>query len=255
MTYFFWRVKPKDVLTPSVVDLPDMLPEQKKPFESLAVSNAFDDEGIGKQDSVWAVFSLTPRVFEKEAEDRVLREAREKTVLGGKQKLTQRLEKDPSQNSKKAVTRDIESDCEQERRTSASWPPEACRPAAREIVVGYWDPEVYHSKLLWPVICLFGASFGALHLLSWDTVFPTPVEQWLWRAAALSSVFSMLIFMQFEKVVLQWGGPLTMVSLGSPVLYFLSRIVMIGGVIAAFRASDPEISNTYVVSTYWVHIL
>jgi hypothetical protein len=112
---------------------------------------------------------------------------------------------------------------------------------AKEIVVAYWDPELYHSKILWPVICLFGASFGALHLISWNTEFPTPVEQWLWRAAALASIVSMLIFMQFEKVVFQWGGPLTMISLVSPALYFLSRIVMIGGVIAASRASDPAI--------------
>jgi hypothetical protein len=61
--------------------------------------------------------------------------------------------------------------------------------------------------------------------------------------------------MQFEKVVFRWGGPLTIISLVSPALYLLSRIVMIGGVIAAFRASDPAIYNTYVVSTYWVHIL
>jgi hypothetical protein len=45
------------------------------------------------------------------------------------------------------------------------------------------------------------------------------VEQWLCRAAALVSTFSMLIFMQFEKVVFRWGGPLTIVSIVSPALY------------------------------------
>lgn len=60
---------------------------------------------------------------------------------------------------------------------------------------------------------------------------------------------------KFEKVVLRWGGPLTMISLVSPELYLLSRMVMIDSVIAAFRASDPAVYDTYVVSTYWVHIL
>ena len=85
-------------------------------------------------------------------------------------------------------------------------------------------------------------------------MFPTVEEQWLWRAAALLSIVSMLIFMQFEKVVVRWGGPLTIISLVSPMLYLLSRIVMIGGVIASFRGEDPAIYNTYVASNYWVYI-
>lgn len=64
----------------------------------------------------------------------------------------------------------------------------------------------------------------------------------------------MLAFMHFEKVVLRWGGPLTMIVLISPVLYLRSRIVMMGGVIAAFRASDPVNYETYNVSNYWINM-
>lgn len=246
ITYFFWWVKPKDVLSPSVVDLPDMPSGQKTTFESMAVSNAFDSEGLGKQNSLWTIWYLTPRVFEKEAEDKALHEAQRKAALEAEQKA--------KQETKQAVTRDLESG-EGLKEKSGACLPEESKASAKEVVVGYWDPELYHSKILWPVICLFGVSFGALHLISWNTVFPTLVESWLWRAAALASIFSMLIFMQFEKVVVRWGGPLTMISLLSPALYLLSRIAMIGGVIAAFRASDPAIYDTYVVSTYWIHIL
>ena len=246
VTYFFWWVKPKDVLTPSVVDLPDMLLGQKTIFENMAVSSAFDTEGIGKQDSWWTILRLTPRVFEKEAKDKEFQEARQKALRIAEHKATQEGKgRIVLKKTKHAVARDIESrDILNEE-----------GGAAKKTVLAYWDPNFYHSKFLWPVICLFGASFGALHLISWNTVFPTPQEQWLWRAAALVSIFSMLIFMQFEKVILRWGGPLTMISLVSPVLYFLSRIVMIGGVVAAFRASDPAIYDTYSVSTYWIHIL
>lgn len=231
VTYFFWWYKPKDILTPSIVDLPDMLPGQKTTFESMAVSNAFDHEGTAKQDSLWTIWYLTPRVFEKEAQDKALQETQRNLLQEAEQKIS-------SQEAKQVVVCGNESDQNLDEKGSACLPPAFQNPA-KEIVLAHWDPEVYHSKILWPVICLFGASFRALHLICWNTEFPTPVELWIWRAAALASVGTMLIFMQFEKIVLRWDGLLTIVSLVSPALYLLSRIVMIGGVFAAFRASDP----------------
>ena len=65
----------------------------------------------------------------------------------------------------------------------------------------------------------------------------------------------MLVFMQFDKVVVHWRGPLTLISLVSHAVYLLSRLVMMGSVAAAFRASDPAIYRTYVVSNYWLHVL
>ena len=225
-TYFFWWLKSKDVLMPSVVDLPDMLPEQKITLESMAVSSTFDDEGMGQQGSFWTVFLLTPRVFEKDAEHKASERAQQDVRLGY----------DSGRDAKK----------------SSDNLPVELKP--KEIVIAWWDPDLYHSRI-WPLTCHFGASFGALHLISWHTMFPTLVELWLWRAAALTSVFTILIFMQFEKVIIRWGGPLTMISLLSPVLYLISRVVMIGGVFAALRASDPATYDTYVVSNYWIHIL
>lgn len=246
ITYFFWWLKPKDVMTPSIIDLPNMLSAQRETFESMAVSSLFDTEGTGKQDSLWTIWYLTPRVFEKEAEDKALRDAQQKAQQNAMQKVKKAI---VTQETQRPTTCENESGEPSEERGFVDLP-----ISTKEIVVGYWDPKLYHSKVLWPFICLFAASFGALHLISWYTVFPTIVEQWLWRAAALVSIFSMLIFIQFEKVVLRWGGPLTLLSLVSPALYLLSRMVMIGGVIAAFRGEEPAIYETYQVSTYWIHI-
>ncbi|KAF2232011.1 hypothetical protein EV356DRAFT_525605 [Viridothelium virens] len=223
VTYFFWWTKPKDILTPSLIDLPNMSEEKKTAFEALAISNTFDDEHLDEQDSIWTIWKLTPRVFEKEAKDRAMREF---------------------------IPRKSDLDWQKEAHGSDHNNPEL----PEETVLAYWDPDCYHSKI-WPVTCLFGASFGALHLISWNTEFPTFAEQWLWRAAAITSTVSLLIFMQYEKVVLRWGGPLTLLSIVSPVFYLLSRVVMMGGIIAAFRAMDPKIYDTYVVSTYWIHTL
>ncbi|KAJ6260639.1 hypothetical protein Dda_4866 [Drechslerella dactyloides] len=67
-TYFFWWFKPKDIMSPSDVDLPAMTSAQREEFESLAISYDFDDEGLPKQTSWWNIWALTPRVFEKEYE-------------------------------------------------------------------------------------------------------------------------------------------------------------------------------------------
>jgi hypothetical protein len=150
VTYFFWWLKPKVVITPSIVNLPDMLPEQKTAFESMAVSSAFDDEGIGQQDLLWTIWYLTPRLFEKEAEDKALQE----------------VEKDVG----------CENDRGKDVNKSSDYLPVKRKP--KEIVVALWDPKVYHSKI-WQAICIFGASFGALHLISWNTEFPTLIEVWL----------------------------------------------------------------------------
>jgi hypothetical protein len=328
VTYFFWWSKPKDVLTPSVVDLPDMTSEQKEIFEHMAVDTIFDDEGMREQDSWWNIWKLTARVFEKEAKDKAEEIAQQSNpsviddIEARSDKLARsRLSEQPTEATesmipykrplKKAATeivpprRTLTRLSPSPRRTfpepqlDSTKSPEAIVQATdissfkptlvekvlrrtttglrttrttgitessskkkdrilplyhSEIVVAYWDPQVYHSKI-WPFTMLFGASFGALHLINWNTVFPSVTESWLWRGAALTSIVSMLVFMQYEKVVLRWGGPLMLLSIISPVVYLMSRIVMIGGVIAAFRGMDPRIYETYVVSTYWVHVV
>ncbi|KAF3923272.1 hypothetical protein ABW21_db0201709 [Orbilia brochopaga] len=224
-SYFFWWFKPKDIMSPSVVDLPAMTSAQREEFESLAISYDFDDEHLPKQISWWNIWALTPRVFEKEYEIH-------KKAEFYKQNYTHQ------RDGKDVVQVEVaETVVYQE-----------------EIVVAHWDPELYGSKL-WPLICLFGASFGGLHLISWDTHFPTFVELWLWRAAAITSIVSLLVFMHYPRVVLRWGGPLTMLSIVSPALYLVSRIVMLVGAFAAFRSCDPALFDTYVISDYWIHIL
>jgi hypothetical protein len=296
VTLFFWWNKPKDILYPSLVDLPRMTAEQKTVFEAMAVSNDFDNEHVGKQDSIWAIWKLTPRVFEKEARDKAMQEIEQAHVQRTEQikiamqqpeddkASTQHSEQEKGsiQKSKdaKSPTQITEQNIDishVELRTSEKLlrrmttglntrsnthhdqqqPQKRDRiipTHPRERVLGYWDPQLYHSKL-WPLTCLFGASFGALHLISWNTQFPTVVEQWLWRAAAITSIVSMLIFMQYQKVVFRWGGPLTLLSIASPVIYLLSRVVMIVGVFAAFRSMDPRTYVVYVVSNYWVHLV
>ncbi|RAK75789.1 uncharacterized protein BO72DRAFT_487276 [Aspergillus fijiensis CBS 313.89] len=226
--------KPKDIRSPTVVELPvAMTSEQRAVFECLAVSHKFDNEGLRDQVTYWSIWYLTPRVFEKEERDRMMAER----VLETKKSSS------GSSGSSSSSLADPP--------THVDFQTEGNK---KEIVVAHWDPDIYRSKL-WPLPCLFGMSFGALHLVSWNDVFPTTVELWLWRIAAFVSMGSMLVFMHFEKVVLRWEGIVTIVSLSSPALYLLSRMVMMGEVFAALRAEEPAIYDTYEVSSYWVHLL
>ena len=137
LTYLFWWVKPKDIMTPSVVDLLDMLLWQKSTFESMAVSNIFDNEGIGKQDSLWTIWYLTPRVFEKEAEDEALQEAQQKALREAEQKATQEAQETTiSQEAKQTVVRENESGENLKKKRSACLPGERKAPA-KEIVLAY----------------------------------------------------------------------------------------------------------------------
>lgn len=240
ISYFCWWVKPKDIMVASLVDLPRMRPDQLRTFALLAVSNVFDSEEAEEQKISRIVWQLTPRVFEKEAQDEALRRAQE---MG----LQKYLQKTDNWANSEAETRYYDKE-------ALIALPEALVILQQEVVITHWDPEIYHSRILWPLACLFGASFGALHLICWNSHFPTVVEMWLWRGASISSIVTLLIFMHFEKIVIRWGGLLSMVSIISLVLYFLSRIIMMAGVIAAFRSMEPKIYETYVVSDYWISI-
>ncbi|PWY70797.1 hypothetical protein BO94DRAFT_539681 [Aspergillus sclerotioniger CBS 115572] len=161
VTYFFWWNKPKDIRSPSIVELPAMTLEQRETFEGMAVSDKFDNEGSKIQMSYWNTWYLTPRVFEKE-EDRQLQCARERASrpdeLTEQRACGERLSRNPS-TSKESLLK-IEDQQIHSR---------------KEVVVAHWDPQLYRSKI-WPLTCLFGISFGALHLACWNTIFPTAVE-------------------------------------------------------------------------------
>jgi hypothetical protein len=62
-------------------------------------------------------------------------------------------------------------------------------------------------------------------------------------------------FHAFRAGRLLMGWVSTTISLLSPALYFLSRIVMMGQVVAALRAEHPAIYETYVALIYWIHLL
>ena len=249
ITYFFWWYKPKDIGLSSIIDLPEMSLEHMQMFESMAVSNKFDNEGMKDQMTYWNTWYLTPRVFEKEEEDRAIQIAYAEAAAKAAQRAKESSQDGQRQSSALKAMHKLDVS---KGKTQDSGDMQI--KTRKEIILAHWDPYLYRSKL-WPLSCLFAVSFGALHLASWNTVFPSIVELWLWRVSAFVSIASMLAFMHFEKVVLRWDSFSSIVGMASASMYFLSRFLMMGEVFVALRAEDPAIYYTYEVSTYWIHLL
>jgi hypothetical protein len=230
VAYLYWWTKPRDIETPSEIYLPKMTPDQWTIFEALALDDQFDNEGTNEQESIWGIWALTPRLFEKEASDR----AREK-----------RLPREPL----------VENGVLPFSATKYTCLDSVDANNGQESVLAHWDPDLYHSRVMWPLCCLAGVSFPALHLISWSSTFPTLIETWLWRTATIASMISMLLFMQFERLVVRWYDPWTIVKILLPSTYMVGRLVLLVDTFAVLRAMDPAVYKTYAVSSYWLHIM
>lgn len=288
LTYIFWWIKPKDIATASYIDLPDMTSEQWRVFESLAMENTYDnddpsakpskniawylvgrdckddeilvmgqrihiDEKSGtKQDeikipahteeirhipmsSTWAPENKHIKKFNREitvaATWSPMRSARSTGLEGMKPKNTTQL--NDSRGDEEANTME---------------------PSKKSTVITEWDEALYMSRY-WPLICILGSAFGAFHLISWNTAFPTDFELWLWRSSALTSVATSILCMHFRTISFEWDGLLSIIRVGSPLLYGISRLLMLGEVFASLRAMDPATYNTYQIWNYWLHFL
>ena len=218
ITYGFWWSKPKDIATASFVDLPEMTTRQRQTFEGLTMEETYDVSDPGQKqnlDIAWYV---------------VARDCRDDEVLVMSQ-VSEDVESKADSVSDKGVVVSVED----------------------SKVITEWDANLYMTRY-WPLICLLGASFGAIHLISWDTTFPTTMELWLWRVSALVSVATSVLCMQFRSVSLHWEGPLTIVKVGSPVLYIVSRVIMAGETFAGLRAMEARTYFTFDMWNYWFHL-
>ena len=132
---------------------------------------------------------------------------------------------------------------------------EACKVpmTAKAKIVTQWDENPYMTKW-WPLLCIFGSSFGAFHLIPWNSEFPTAVELDLWRVSAVASVVTSVLCMQFRAISLSWDGPLTIVRVGSPIVYMICRIIMVAQSFAALRAMPEAAYQMLEIWNYWLHL-
>ncbi|SPQ20904.1 2e0332dd-2639-4ba2-b789-3678d10ef824 [Thermothielavioides terrestris] len=231
VTYGCWWAKPKDIATASFVELPQMTAQQKETFERLSMENTYDVLDPTQSQSLSIAWYV------------VARDCRDDEVLVMAQRADDEekgnLDCETARSGYTAQTRVLGTGNEKDSKAK---------------VITEWDANLYMTRY-WPLLCLLGASFGAIHLISWNTTFPTTVEQWLWRSSALTSVATAVLCMQFRTMGVKWEGPISIIKVGSPLLYIISRLVMAVETFAGLRAMEPGTYMTYPLMNYWFHFL
>ncbi|KAJ4259564.1 hypothetical protein NW762_007493 [Fusarium torreyae] len=169
VTYAFWWEKPKDIATAAFVDLPEMTTLQWEKFEGLAMENTYDVLDPNQKQSNAIAWYVVPRdCRDDEVEVLVVSDQQEQDAEQGV-------------SSTEVQTKEIK--------------PTITQTEGEVNVITEWDKNLYMTRY-WPLLCLLGSSFGAIHLISWVSSFPSETEQWLWRVSALVSVITSVLCMQ-----------------------------------------------------------
>jgi len=107
------------------------------------------------------------------------------------------------------------------------------------------------------------AIFGACHLIGWDFLYPSPVEQLLWRIASISCV-TIPFFVMFLALLLNgdidFWPPECFVKYLSTMsvwtllfLYFLARVYLLVAIFISLRSVPAGVYQTVNWSLYFPH--
>jgi len=101
-------------------------------------------------------------------------------------------------------------------------------------------------------IALFVA-FGAVHCAAWNADFPTPIEQLLWRVAAVLTMGVPLLWSPLEAVDMPgWSGHLKQTAIAVILyVYVIARLYLVAEMFAGLRAQPPGCYE----SVEWVKFL
>ena len=99
-------------------------------------------------------------------------------------------------------------------------------------------------------------AFCALHLAAWNWSFPSQVEQWLWRGAALgatSATLPVAILLPFLGTGGKTWQNRVVVGIVFPIcgLYMLCRVILIVQVFLCFRAMPAAV----YANVGWIYYL
>ena len=251
ITYIFWWKKPKDIATAVFVELPLMTRSQRALFEQLAMEDTYDeDEGkpLPPQNAAWYL------VARDCGQDQLLLLDKQRILRKAHSGLGEESDSSGDEAAVPLPTGPLRTHLQSSDMQSYPRDPESCNNVAKEVkIITEWDETLYMTRW-WPLLCIFGSSFGAFHLISWNSEFPTAVELELWRVSAVTLVVTSLLCMQFRAVSLAWDGPLTLLRVGSPLVYMVCRVIMVVQSFVALRLMPEATYETLAIWSYWLHL-
>ncbi len=119
--------------------------------------------------------------------------------------------------------------------------------------LGRWGSEV-------ALFMVFGATYGAIHVASWNIALPSDLELWLWRASSLYCLLFGLIlnlihialFLLENKMA--WTGPGDWLLPITLWVYFIVRVYMLVEVFLSLRSLPSSAYDSVHWSTFVPHI-
>lgn len=260
LTYCLWWQKPKDIATASFVSLPEMNDEQRQVYESLSMEATYD---VPDPSTIYQSMNIAWYIIPRDCSESAYQIAEAGCQTHNVNRLSSCIRREDEICQEMESLEGIPKDTSVEIKELSKAVPlmELGRkpgiknggsvPADTKVVTE-WDDSLYMTKW-WPFVCSLGCSFGAVHMISWNAIFPTRIELWLWRASSVGSIVTALITMQFKKISFRWQGPITIVQIGCPIIYVICRIMMVAETIAAFRALPKSTYQSYEITNYWFH--
>ncbi|OQO04191.1 hypothetical protein B0A48_10801 [Cryoendolithus antarcticus] len=91
-----------------------------------------------------------------------------------------------------------------------------------------------------PILALTSALFGAVHLAAWDSTFPSTIERWIWRVAAMISMVALIPLWPLSFLPDSGAFVVSLMLFGPICIYALARLVLIVEMFRSLAYLPPE---------------
>ena len=96
--------------------------------------------------------------------------------------------------------------------------------------------------------------FGTCHLIGWDFLYPSSVEQLLWQISSIFCTVTPLLILTIAFGIDDGRGYSRILGLTSLFLYFLARVYLLVAILISLRSVSAGVYQTVNWSLYFPHL-
>jgi hypothetical protein len=139
------------------------------------------------------------------------------------------------------------------------WRDDNIRYEAKSVPTFYFGPDLDDDEYaVFALFIVIGTMFGAIHCVAWSFVFPSHVEQLLWRIASAIITAALPPYAFLVLFISQTSGwvnnLLRLLVFVVPVPYVISRLILLVLPFYALRSLPAEVYQTVPWTTYIPHV-